>query len=190
MIGNSGKEQDMEVQSDGKRDKIKPYTSDKPKKGWKKKILIILGIVIVILVFLGLILPHLGRITPEMAMRMRCRALTGWYERVRPYMSKNNQKSLSLIEVCKAEYGKNQQIFPYVGLSEEFPDEWVLHWKSCVNDPNLFKKEVPYGLFQSTEGWLIRELVPGKLYKKMLMIDQDGKIHELREIPKEKYEYP
>jgi hypothetical protein len=177
----------MQVKSDGKQDKIEQHTSDKAKKSKKKKILIISGIIIVIIALL-LFLPATGRVTPGMAMRVRCKSLTGWYTQVKLYIEENNLLPNSLFEVCKDANSKGNRPIPaYLTLSNDgfqYPAELT------ILDPNLFNKEIPYGLFQSSEGWFIRELVPGKLYKKMLMIDQDGKIYELREIPKEKYEYP
>jgi hypothetical protein len=41
------------------------------------------------------------------------------------------------------------------------------------------------------QGWFICELRPGRVYKNMLMINQDGKIYEIREIQKnEEYHKP
>jgi hypothetical protein len=177
----------MQLQSDSTQNNAGRCTSDRAKKREKKKNLIIYGIVIIIVALL-IFLPAPDLPTPKMAMRMRCKALVGWYEHVNPYINKNNQKPLSLIEICRVEYKKDERPFPHAGLSnDQFPDKWTFDWGFLVNDPNQFRKEVPYDLFRGSDGWLIRELVPGKLYKKMLMVDQDGKIYELREIPKEKY---
>jgi len=181
----------MQIKSNGKQDKIEEHTSEGAAKSKKKKILIISGIVIVIMALLVLFLPAAGRVTPERAMRMRCNVLTNWHEHVRSYIGENNQKPLSLIEICQAAYRKGQRPFPQAGflLNDRFPYKWRSD-DDLVNDPNRFNKEVPYGLFQSSEGWLIRELKPGRVYKKMLMIDQDGRIYEISELPKEKYGHP
>lgn len=180
----------MQIQSNSKQDKTEQHPSDKAKKSKKRKILIISGIIILLL-FLFIFFPASGRLTPKTAMKARCGSLTSWYEHVKPYISENNQKPLSLIEICRAEYRKGQRPFPILSVlvNDFFPYEYRGEWE-LVDDPNRFSKEVPYGLFRSPEGWFIRELVPGRLYKKMLMIDQDGNIYELREIPKEKYRTP
>ena len=176
----------MQTQPNGIQDGIEQHPSGKVIKSKKKKILIIFGIIILLL-FLIFYLNY-NPITKG-AMRFRCWSLIAWYEHVKPYISENGQKSLSLFEICQAEYRKNQRPFPMSTTlsNDSFPDKYSYSWK-LVDDPNKFNKEVPYGLFYTPQGWFIRELVPGKLYKKMLMIDQDGNIYELRAVPKEKYE--
>jgi hypothetical protein len=93
---------------------------------------------------------------------------------------------LSLIEVCQLAFRKGQRPFPPQivvandGFLESYPSD-------LANEPNLFNKEIPFGLFKGSSGWFIRELRPGKVYKKMLMIDQDGRIYEINEVPKGKY---
>jgi hypothetical protein len=183
-----GKEQDMQVQSDGTQDRIEQHTSDRAKKSKKKKILIISGVVIVIVLFLGLLLPSTGRITPATAMRVRCGALTGWHKYVKLYIEENNLLPNSLFEVSEDANSKGNRPIPaYLTISN---DGFQCPAELTIIDPNLFEKEVPYGLFTGSKRWFIRELKAGRLYKNMLMIDQDGKIYEIREIPKEKYRAP
>ena len=176
----------MQTEPNGTQDKIGQHTSDKPKKSKKKKNLIILGTVIIIVIFLLLFIQANTGITPKRAMIVRCNAMCEWYKYVQLYIEENNMLPNSLFEVCEDANSRGRPpIPPYLIISND-----VNYPMLTIMDPDVFEKEVPFGLFTSgSEKWFIRELVPGRFYTKMLMIDQDGNIYELNEIPKKKYEY-
>ncbi len=149
--------------------------------------------VITIIVILILFLPATGRITPRMAMNLRKVSLAKWHLFVKSYIGDTNRVPTSLFEVCQAKYRKGEKTFPqHIYLAnDEFLrsyDELLRSYPpNLTSDPNLFEKEVPYGLFLGTNGWYIIELKAGLVYKKSLMIDQDGKIYELRATEQEPF---
>jgi len=85
------------------------------------------------------------------------------------------------------EHGAWSFPLPFVSKAHEAIEESM---RALLTDPNRFVEIVEYGLFTSQRGWFIRELKPGRIYTKMLMIDQEGKIYEVKEVPKEKYSNP
>jgi hypothetical protein len=152
----------------------------------KKRIrtFIVFSAVIVIMAVISFLLPATGRVTPRMAKEIRCGLLTEWYKNVNTYISEKNQIPSSLFEVCQAAHRKGQWPFPSQGIlaNDEFPNEYTLE---LLKDPNQFNKEVPYEFFVDSNSWFIKEQRPGKVYKNMLMIDQNGKIFEIQKTLKQ-----
>jgi len=51
-----------------------------------------------------------------------------------------------------------------------------------VRNPQIFFEEVEYALFINQQKWFVLELKSGMFDNYRLMVDQDGKVFEIREI--------
>ena len=149
---------------------------------------VLFGVVIIFIV-LAFIMPWMGRTRPNTKRFWRSRQLQIWREKVESFFQENKRLPSSLFELCRDDLVQGIWTFPPPSVSDsrKFLKELV---PNLATDPNRFAEIVEYGLFSGQQRWFIRELKPGTTYKKMLMIDQDGKIYEVEEIPKEKYNKP
>jgi hypothetical protein len=190
------------MKSGYEKDKSNQSICEEGPKNKKKRNFVVLIIVFVIaLAAIVSILPPLNLPTSSFAMRIRCDLLTDWYKYVNSYIIENNRIPLSIIEVCQSANEKGRNPFPIQGflIEDGFPKEYTIdelndpngfppeYTKDLLYDPNRFEKEVPYCLFRGSKGWYIKETKIGNIYKKMLMIDQNGKIYEIRELPRKEY---
>ena len=153
-----------------------------------KVLILVLGISIILIVT-AFIMPRLGTFKPDSQRFLRMRKLQIWHGKVEAFIQEKKRPPRSLFEMCHENLKQGKWPFPsvLVSLSQKMPDEFN---STLANDPNKFAQIIEYRLFVDQHGWLIRELKPGKIYKKMLMIDQDGKIYVVEEMPKEKYSKP
>lgn len=152
--------------------------------GRMKKILLILLVGIVVsFIVLGLIMPYFGAIRPETARKLRCIKLQLLHQKVESFIQENQRLPESLFEALHKDLEKDGWCFGISPTVSGFPDELRRDPFLGVNDPNLFEKIIEYGFFSGRRGWFIRELKPDKIYTKMLMIDQDGRIYDFEEIP-------
>lgn len=149
----------------------------------------VLFAVVIIFVALAFIMPHLGTFKPDSARFLRMRKLQLWHEDVEAFIQEKKRPPRSLFEMCQENLKQGTWPFPRVVVSvgQVLPEEFN---RTLANDPNKFAEIIEYRLFVDQHGWLIRELKPGEIYKKMLMIDQDGKIYVVEEIPEEQYSKP
>jgi len=149
---------------------------------------VLFGVVIIFIV-LAFIMPWMGRIRPNTKRFWRSAKLQNWHEKIESFFQDNKRLPSSLFEMCRDDLVQGIWTFPppFVSESRKPFEELV---PSLATDPNRFAEIVEYGLFSGQQRWFIRELKPGKIYKKMLMIDQDGKIYVVEEMPKEKYSKP
>ena len=150
--------------------------------GKRMKILFtLLLVVIVIFIAAAIIMPQLGRFRPETARHYRINKLHRWHEKVEYFIKENDRLPNSLFELGGKDLKEGiwRLPLPGVGINREVPEDFDYNRPT---DPNQFAQVVEYGLFSGRHGWFIRELKPGRIYPKMLMIDQDGKIHQLQEI--------
>lgn len=150
--------------------------------GEMKKILLTLSLgIVIIFIALALIMPWMGRMTPRTKRRWRCYKLQVWREKVELFVQENKRLPSSLFEMCRDDLEQGIWTFPPPFVSESQKPFGELT-PGLATDPNRFTEIVEYDLFSGRHGWLIKELKPGKIYKKMLMIDQNGKIYEIRAI--------
>jgi len=143
---------------------------------------------VVILVSLGVIssflIPPLNTLTKKGEFLIRTAKLFDWYNRINYIYTKEKRVPSSLYEVSLYEdLGgiKYPKVDVYGGSDRQ--RELVL-----MKDPNLFFQEVEYTLAIYHNGWFVVETKPGAKYKHRLMIDQNGKIYQVREVPEAEYE--
>jgi hypothetical protein len=120
----------------------------------------------------------LSRIGPQSELIIRESYLRRWYRWVDDFINKNGRMPSSLYEVSWSDrYGPAKVKTKTTYFSQSEIDELI--------DPNTFSREVEYFFAAHHNGWFIIELEPGEYWKHRLMIDQDGKIYELKEIKQE-----
>jgi hypothetical protein len=147
-----------------------------------KILLTLLAAIVVIYIAFFFITPHFGKVTPKADRTIRSVKLRLYHKKVESFIKENKRLPESLFESLQKELEKEGWcISPKV---TGFPDEFKRDPFLGTGDRNSFEKIIEYGFFSGGQrGWFIRELKPGKIYTKMLMIDQDGKIYKLEEIP-------
>ena len=111
--------------------------------------------------------------------------LDGWRKCVLLYIEKKGFRPNTLYEAFKLSREHNTLNLEFVvahnfeyGLSKE-------EHQSIQESPEDFKRLVQYDLLVGQHGWFIREVGQGYVYRKVLMMDQDGKVYEIKELPKE-----
>jgi len=154
-----------------------------------KNIVSVLFAVVIIFIALGFIMPWMGRMRANTERLWRIAKLQGWHKKVELFVRTNNRLPESFFEMCQEDLEQGIWSFPIPFVSEDQKPFGELT-PSLTTDPNRFLEIVEYGLFSGQNGWFIRELKHGKIYTKMLMIDQEGKIFEVKEVQKEKYSNP
>jgi len=137
--------------------------------------LVLLGTIVIFLTF-AILSPKMGRLNSKTAMSLRCSKLRAWHEEVESFVKINNRLPESFFEICHEDLEKGIWSFPsiVVSVGKELPP--------LSNDPNRFEEIVEYGLFSGKNSWFIRELKPGRFFAKILMIDQNGNIFELKAV--------
>ena len=150
----------------------------------KKVIWWFLG-VIILFIFAGFSLPFLGRIPQREFKAQRHDKLDGWCKCVLLYIEKNGDMPVTLYEAFKLTKENNTLGLAFVvahNLDYDISEEEYQNIQKSSED---FKRLVQYDLLVGQHGWFIKEVGPGYVYRKVLMMDQDGKVYEIKEVLKE-----
>jgi len=143
---------------------------------------ILLTIFLVVIIIGGVTIPWLNWILHKQEIAYRINNLRTWYEGVEMFIRKNNRLPSSLYEVYRDRVKEGCIDMGFVvSLGKKKSGEKV---QNLPDDPQQFEERVKYGLFSDRYGWIIRELERGTVYPRMLMIDQNGTIYQVQEIPK------
>lgn len=143
----------------------------------KKTILILLSF-LGIIILLCVLIPPLGKLTPELVKKARLTQLKFWHQQVEKFHKDNNRLPHSLYELHITLKGRDTAhiFYPF----EDTKD--AVGKLESMDTPEGFYKLTIYGFYSNQQGWFVRELRSDDIYPYMLMIDQDGKIYEIKEI--------
>ena len=146
----------------------------------KYKFIILATTLLVCFLLIMLLVSKLSVLDKWSERSIRETKLIRWVKRIEQFYSVNNRLPTSLYEATWF------NDFPSVKFKVRISDEILNESeREKLRDPNIFQEETEYALLAYLKGWYVIELKPGKYWKKRLMIDQDGKIYELREIKQE-----
>lgn len=122
----------------------------------------------------------MGRVSPEKARVRRVKTLKAWQKSVKIFIKEKERSPTSLYEVYSDDFldGISKRL---TVSSRDTPSIEVM--SRIYGDQKLFDELVEFEFSVSKDGWFIKELKHEFVYPTRLMIDQDGKIYELREIP-------
>lgn len=104
----------------------------------------------------------------------RERYLRQWHEDIQPFLAKQNVAQDLLYAYCSHRPEQDSAIFHVRSDSADF--------KELLSDPDKFYQTLQYDLFVGHNGWFIIDRIPTRYSNKMLMIDQDGKVFEIRKV--------
>ena len=148
-----------------------------------KKIFFLVILIFFILFVIGLIMPVMGRVSLRKKRAERIKTLNAWQSNVVNFVQERSRLPRSLHEIYSN--GVLDDFFMILTVSkEDLPPAEVMD--CMLKDPNLFNEMVEFSLFISQNNWFVQELKSDFIYPIRLMIDQDGKIYEIKEVPKEK----
>jgi hypothetical protein len=126
--------------------------------------------VLFIVVLAAFFLPALGKVRAPVELRIRKMYLVNWYKETLRYVHEKEAVPSALYEVAR--YSKRMfQVKVAIGQDPN------VNYIRMIEDPNYYNAQIEYAIAKQEKGWFIRELKPGEIYKKMLMIDQDGKFY-------------
>ena len=141
--------------------------------------------VIILFIFAGFFLPSLGRMPMRMHKAQRHDKLDGWRKCVLWYIEKKERIPNTLYEAFKLtrdHYTLDLEFVVAHNLDYNISEK---DYKDIQESPDGFKRLVQYDFFVGQHGWFIKEVGPGYVYRKVLMMDQDGKVYVIKEVPRE-----
>lgn len=144
-----------------------------------RKVKFVLLGVISIIVILAFIMPYVGRTSPESDKNTRIKNLGQWYRRTEFFISEKKRLPKSLYEVFEYSFQHGYGYPTFVVGIGNYLDEDIK--ERMKGNPDLFNQKVECEFVKPEQGWLIKERKPGYIYKKALMIDQDGTTIDIRE---------
>jgi len=142
----------------------------------KFKILIVIGLLVC--AYILFLIPRLNKLDKRSEREARILYLKQWSNQVEIYRDKEGRLPNSLFEAAWFDFLRPPRVKVKTG-NLSFPRI------SELKDPNIFFNEIEYALIVYHDGWFIIELKPGLFGEYRLMIDQDRKLYELREIKQE-----
>jgi len=153
----------------------------------KKTVIYTLLTLLLTYLLLYFIVPRLGRPGPEGWNYTRTKHLMNWKKGVSYYIQNHNKIPQSLYEVyqyCNAvKAGINLEIIVFPNYKKEL--SLLINEKICENKI-VFNEKIEYELAVKNNNWYVQEKrVMPRFFKGLWMIDQDGKIYELKEIERD-----
>ena len=125
-----------------------------------------------------------GQVRPDTARKIRVLYLQEWHKLTQAFISQKSELPQSLYEVyinSKEYEGVGIMCFYQGGFLEK-------EERAKALTPEGFAELSDYVLCQGCSGkksWYIKELHGDLIYTHTLMIDQDGRIYEIRELPQD-----
>jgi hypothetical protein len=104
----------------------------------------------------------------------RERYLRQWHEDIQPFLAEQDVAQDLLYAYSNRRPEQDSAIYHVRSDSADF--------KELLSDPNKFYQTLQYDLFVGHNGWFIIDHIPTRYGNKMLMIDQDGKVFEIRKV--------
>ncbi len=147
-----------------------------------KKFLFFFLLIFLVLIAIGLIMPSMGRVSPEKARARRVETLNAWQKSIKIFIQERGRPPTSLYEVYSNGFLEDISKRLTVSSRDTPPIEVM---SRIYGDQRLFDDLVEFVFLVSKNGWFVKELKYEFLYPYKLMIDQDGKIYEIRETTKD-----
>ena len=123
-----------------------------------------------------LIIPNLGKVSAKTEMNARKAKIGKWVSVIRDFKKDKHRLPSSLYEAFHLNYVGHIKASVFYIQPDDFKD---------LHDPNIFSEEIEYVFIPHRYGWYVLELKGGVLFRDRLMVDQDGRIYEIRELPQD-----
>ena len=136
---------------------------------------IVSAVIVVVVYYILFVLPNINRLDDSVCDRIiRQVYLVKWCRIIEGFQADTGRLPKSLYE---AAWYKGSVPPIVIGQGSIRDPEF-----QTLRDPNVFFQEVEHALLVYPKGWYVIELKPGKYLKHRLMMDQDLKLYELKEL--------